>query len=466
MKPSSEFEQLSLSTQLIGVVESLGFTRPTPIQEQAIPALLKGDDLVGQSQTGSGKTAAFSLPILQKVDLGSREIQALVLCPTRELAAQVARDIRRFGRDSKGLQVVVLAGGEPARPQREALERGVHIVVGTPGRVMDHLSRGSLNLSYLKTLVLDEADRMLDMGFAEEVNEILQSTPSTRQTVFFSATFPPEIKAWSRKYQLKPVHIQINDPAKSEPAIRQYMLAAENDEKTRLLLRVLKTIPGTAIVFCNQKATVADLMTELEAVGVHAAALHGDLEQRDRDRVLAMFRNGSRRVLLATDVAARGLDIANLDMVICYNVPHEVAAYTHRIGRTGRAGQTGLAISLATISERLRLGEFAASESFSIELIRLEQLQAKQPKGSTEALDVPMQTLYISGGRKDKLRPGDILGALTGEAGGLSKESIGKIEIHDKFSYVAVAKSQASMAVQRMKTGKIKGRKFLVKLVD
>ena len=462
------FGELPLTGELLEVVGSLGFTQPTPIQEQAIPVLLKGSDLIGQSQTGSGKTAAFALPILHQIDLGFRDIQNLILCPTRELAAQVARDIRRLGRGHKGLQVLVLAGGEPARPQREAIERGVHIVVGTPGRVLDHILRGNLNMTYLKTLVLDEADRMLDMGFAEEVNEILQATPGTRQTVFFSATFPPEIKAWSRKYQLEPVHIRIAEAQETKPTIKQCMLAAEKDEKTRVLLRVLKTMPGTAIVFCNQKATVAELLSELQASDIPAAALHGDLEQRDRDRVLAMFRNGSRRVLLATDVAARGLDIANLDMVICYNVPHEVASYTHRIGRTGRAGQSGLAISLATEVERQRLAEFSRTEQFEIELVRLEQLQQQRAKpAARDERDAPaMQTLYISGGRKDKLRPGDILGALTGEAGGFTASSIGKIEIHDKFSYVAVAKSQAANAVQKLKAGKIKGRKFLVKLVD
>lgn len=462
---SKAFRDLPLSDTLQETLKDLGLETATPIQTQAIPLLLKGGDLIGQSQTGSGKTAAFALPILERVEVERREVQALILCPTRELAAQVARETRRLGRAHKGLQVLVLAGGEPGRAQREALERGAHIVVGTPGRVLDHVTRGNFELTYLRTLVLDEADRMLDMGFADEVQAILQETPSTRQTVFFSATFPAEIKAWSRKFQIEPKHIRIEAQGETAPAIRQFMLAAEPEEKQRLLLRVLKTMPGNAIVFFNQKVTVAEAARALETREISAAALHGDLEQRDRDRVLAMFRNGSRRVLLATDVAARGLDIANLDLVICFDVPHEPAAYTHRIGRTGRAGQAGLAVSLADLDERQRLHEFAAHGEFEISLIKLEELQRQRPKAD-DVGGAPMQTLYISGGRKDKLRPGDILGALTGEAGGLGAADIGKIEIHDKFSYVAVARSRAASAAQRLKTGKIKGRKFLVKLVD
>jgi ATP-independent RNA helicase DbpA len=463
---SSLFSDLPLANELLEAVKGLGFTQPTPVQEKCIPVLISGRDLVGQSRTGSGKTAAFALPILQKIALEPRETQALILCPTRELAAQVARDFRRLGRNHKGLQVLVVAGGEPARPQREALARGVHITVGTPGRVLDLLSRGDLNATYLKTLVLDEADRMLDMGFEDEVKEILQETPRTRQTVFFSATFPPMIQSWSRKYQLKPEHIKIDDGGEDTPTIRHFMLAAQQDEKPRLLVRLLETMPGSALVFCNQKATVAGLVQELESRNISAAALHGDLEQRDRDRVLAMFRNGSRRVLVATDVAARGLDIADLDMVVCFDVPYEAAAYTHRVGRTGRAGKTGLAVSLAGLSERGRLGEFSAAGEFAIELVRLEQLQRQRPKPAATTAPGAMQTLYISGGRKDKLRPGDLLGALTGEAGNLKSADIGKIEIHDDFSYVALAKPVAALAAQRLKAGKIKGRRFLVKLVD
>lgn len=456
------FAELPLAAELLEVVEALGLKEPTPIQGQCIPVLLKGRDLIGQSPTGSGKTAAFSLPILQKIKLTSRHIQALVLCPTRELAAQVAREIRRLGRNHKGLQVLVLAGGEPGRPQREAIERGVHIIVGTPGRVLDHLSRGHLSLADLETLVLDEADRMLDMGFEEEVKKILQEAPGTRQTVFFSATFPDQVGAWSRKYQVEPVHIKIADQEESDSTISQFMLAAEKDEKPRLLLRLLRGVPGNAIVFCNQKATVSELISEFKLNNVSASALHGDLEQRDRDRVLAMFRNGSHRVLVATDVAARGLDISDLEMVICYDVPFEHAIYTHRIGRTGRAGKRGMAVSLANASERRRLGEFSAGEDRKIDLVKVEQL----PKPVAVRAHTIMETLYISGGRKDKLRPGDILGALTGEAGELKSGDIGKIEIYDGFSYVAVAKPMAEPAAQRLKAGRIKGRKFHVKVVD
>ena len=444
-----------LSAELTSVLAELGFDQLTPIQEASLPALLEGRDLVGQSQTGSGKTAAFALPILQKIDLGTRMVQALVLCPTRELGAQVAREIRRLGRKLNGLQVLDLAGGQPFRPQAEALARGVHVVVGTPGRLLDHVNRQTLHLGALQTLVLDEADRMLDMGFLDEVGQVIQATPPARQTVLFSATFPPTIAGLSRRIQRQPVNVKVEE-AEAKPEIKQLVFHAETDEKTALLIRILKAYPGTALVFCNQKLTIADIVERLNKEGLPAAALHGDLEQRDRDQVLALFRNGSVQRLIATDIAGRGLDVEHLDLVVNYEVPHEEDVFIHRIGRTGRAGRSGLAITLGHEGERDRLRAYARSNAYEIERGQPSNLI---PRSSDRPA---VETLLIVAGRKDKLRPGDVLGALTGE-GGLPGDGVGKIEVQDHVTYVAVNAAFAKRAFERLRTGKIKGRRFIVK---
>jgi len=468
-KPTTlEFASLSLSPELLQVVEELGFKHLTPIQAQSIPHLLNGKDLIGQSKTGSGKTAAFSLPILQNLNVHGRRLQALVLCPTRELCTQVAGEIRKLGRKHPGLQVLILSGGQPIFPQLSALENGVHIAVGTPGRVLDHLDRRTLNLMDVATVVLDEADRMLDMGFQEDIEKILVQAPKMRQTVLFSATFPRSIEEMSKAYQKFPLKITIEESAQSTPDIRQlvYETPIENKEKAVLWL-LQQNQADSAIVFCNQKATVARIAELFIDAGVSAAGIHGDLEQSARDRVMAKFRNQSTRVLIATDVAARGIDIDSLDLVFNYDLPAQPETYIHRIGRTGRAGKKGLAISLATDREKAKLTAIEKETGMKIErktMAATQQLDVEVQKTSLHQ-DAKMETLYISGGRKDKVRPGDILGALTGEAGGLKGEHIGKIEIHDKFSYVAVSRKVAHLAVERLGNGKIKGRKFRVQLV-
>ncbi|MBS1960689.1 MAG: ATP-dependent RNA helicase DbpA [Bdellovibrionales bacterium] len=471
------FEALGLSPGSLAVLREIGFTRATPIQTESIPALLQGRDLIGQSKTGSGKTAAFALPILERLVQRNegrvRTVQALVLCPTRELCTQVAREIRRLGRRIPGLQVLVLSGGVPLYPQLTALEKGVHVVVGTPGRVLDHLTRRKLDLSNLKTFVLDEADRMLDMGFEAEMESILRELPRTRQTVLFSATFPPSIEAISRRTQRMPVRVTIEDES-AKPSIRQTYYEVEMADKPRALLASLaKLNPESAIVFCNLKATVAEVGRALRANGIDSAALHGDLEQSDRDRVLAKFRNRSLRVLIATDVAARGIDIADLDLVYNYDLPSTPEVYVHRIGRTGRAGKTGLAIAFVTSAQTNRLRNIEDHTGVSVER---ETIPAASAAGTGSAptasrsiapntLSAKMETLYLSAGRKDKMRPGDILGALTGEAGGLNASDIGKIEIHDRFSYVAVSRTIAAKAMQSLLAGRVKGRRVRVEIV-
>jgi len=466
--PSNDFSALRLSPSLIRVAQELGFKELTPIQAQSIPRLLNGEDLIGQAKTGSGKTAAFTFPILEKIDLGSRSLQAMILCPTRELCSQVAREVRKLGRYHSGLQVLVLSGGQPMFAQLKSLSQGVHIVVGTPGRVLDHLSRGSLALDQVATVVLDEADRMLDMGFQEDMERILGEMPESRQTVFFSATFPRSIDSMSRAFQRNPVRVTIEEAASVAPTIRQVVYEANPELKLKALLWVLQQNQHeAAIVFCNLKTTVIELSNALSRAGVSAACLHGDMEQRDRDRVMAKFRNQSTRLLIATDVAARGIDIENLDIVICYDLPAQAEVYVHRIGRTGRAGKRGFAISLATSREA---GKIQAIEKITgVPLIRktLANVEGADAESLARDLnrDARMATLFISGGRKEKMRPGDILGALTGEAGRMTAAQIGKIEIHDHFSYVAVSKEFAQTALARLNQGRIKGRKFRVELV-
>ena len=457
------FTDLAITPELKAVVQELGFESMTEIQARAIPPLLEGRDVLGQSKTGSGKTAAFGLPILNELNTEYRTLHALVLCPTRELCAQVARELRRLGRRLTGLQVLVLAGGVPGRPQAEALRKGVHIAVGTPGRVLDHLLRRNFDPSGIKLLVLDEADRMLDMGFANEMEALMGHIPQERQTVLFSATFPPEIKAISRAYQKDPIRIVVEDKSEEKSSIRQIAVNVDGDGKIKAAINILKGFRNTSVlVFCNFKATVASLAKDFEKVGFSAAALHGDLEQVERDEILALFRNGSRRVLVATDVAARGLDIPELPLVINFELSKTVETYTHRIGRTGRAGRTGIAMTLATPDERLRLYEFSRDLNTVIEDAELGASNFPREAEAT----VQMQTLWISGGRKEKVRPGDILGALTGELGQLDAKKEKKIEIHDHHAYVAVAKDVASDVVARLQGGRIKNRKFLIRILS
>jgi ATP-independent RNA helicase DbpA len=462
------FSALSLSPALLKAVAGLGYERLTPIQAASIPPLLEGRDLIGQSHTGSGKTAAFVLPILQRVSLERRLLSALVLCPTRELSAQVAREFRKLGQGLPGLQVLVLAGGEPLRPQALALERGVHLAVGTPGRVLDHLARQTLDLATARTVVLDEADRMLDMGFSEQMEQILDALPRQRQTVFFSATFPATIETLSKKHQRNPERVSIAQPETSERTISELVMLVEAEQKSSALRGVLAQHPHeSALVFANLKATVATLEKSLRGSGVSVGSLHGDLEQFERDQVLAKFRNASTRVLIATDVAARGIDVDNLDLVVNYDLPSQPEIYVHRIGRTGRAGKAGLAVSLAGVREKPKL---KAIEQLTQRTLTRVPFSA-EIRGDADAPEQPLQreakmtTLKIAGGRKQKMRPGDILGALTGEAGQLPGTEIGKIEIHDNFSYVAISAGVSAEALRRLSRGRIKGKRFVVTLV-
>ncbi|HYJ09134.1 MAG TPA: ATP-dependent RNA helicase DbpA [Polyangiaceae bacterium] len=462
---SLAFDSLPLSAALLTVVKELGFEQLTPIQAQSIPLLLEGKDLVGQSQTGSGKTAAFALPLLQALDLSRRELQGLVLCPTRELSAQVARELRKLGRNLSGLSVLVLAGGQEVREQARALEKGAHLAVGTPGRLVDHLQRRNLKVHSVARVVLDEADRMLDMGFGEDVGKVLKALPRTRQTIFFSATYPATIRELSTKHQRDPERVTVVDEGDGPPRTKELVVHVGPEQKLEALRWVLQHYPhDSALIFANLKLTVAEVARVLGSTRMSVASLHGDLEQYDRDRVMAKFRNGSTRVLVATDVAARGIDLEKLDLVVNYDLPTQPEIYVHRIGRTGRAGQVGLAVSLCTRPEQPRLEAIELYTGSA--LIPVERVTpSAKPAAEPTALAAKMDTLRLSGGRKDKLRPGDILGALTGEAGGLQGGDIGKIEIHDHFAYVAVASAVSQRAVQSLNAGRIKGKRFKAELV-
>lgn len=462
MKPA-DFKSLPLSPELLAVAEELGFKELTPIQAESIPHLLAGKDLVGQSKTGSGKTAAFTLPLLSKIKLNEKRLQAVVLCPTRELATQVVTEMRKWGRRYEGLQILPLVGGQPGRAQSEALERGVQIAVGTPGRVLDLIERQRIDLEFVTTLVLDEADKMLDLGFEAELRAILKALPTQRQTALFSATFPDSIRGLSQKYQKNPIQVTVSEESPGD-LIEQWLYDAEGTEKAHTLMRVLQQHPSeSTLIFCNMKSTVDELAGMIADQGVSCYGLHGDLEQRERERVLTMFRNGSCRILVATDVAARGLDIEHLELVINFDLPTQAETYVHRIGRTGRAGRTGVAVTLASPRDSLKILEL---ENLAKSKFLKQALGFKNQHGLGKSFrETRMQTLSISGGRKDKLRPGDILGALTGESGGLNSADVGKIEIHDNFSYVAISSAQASTALERLRARGIKGKKFQIKFM-
>lgn len=466
---------LKLPPALHRAAQDLGYEHLTPIQAQAIPELLAGRDVIGQAKTGSGKTLAFVLPILASIRLDSLKQrsprpappQGIILCPTRELSSQVAREVRKLARYMPGLSVQVLAGGLPVRSQSLALERGVHLVVGTPGRVVDHLRRGTLDLALVRWLVLDEADRMLDMGFQEDMESIIAATGPKRQTVLFSATFPLSIQKISQALQKNPLMIQVdaNSTEAADAPIRQLLWKAPVADKQGALLKALRQFrPQSALVFCNQKITTADLALFLSEHGYAADGLHGDLEQSDRDRVMAKFRGGSLNVLVATDVAARGIDIADLDLVCNFDLPSKPETYIHRIGRTGRAGKHGLALSLVTPRDLHRVEAIETHQGLSIESISTRENPVDLPSEDLP-LKAPMSTIYIAGGRRAKIRPGDILGALTGDTCGLTAGDVGKIEIHDRFAYVAIKKSLVEKTIFKLKNGNIKGKKLQVEIV-
>jgi ATP-dependent RNA helicase DbpA len=448
------FSSLALHADMLANLESLGYTEMTPIQAKSLPIILQGLDVIAKAKTGSGKTAAFGIGLLEALDVKIFTTQALVLCPTRELADQVAKEIRRLARLTHNVKVLTLCGGVSIGPQIGSLERGAHIVVGTPGRIVDHIEKGTLKLGSIKQLVLDEADRMLDMGFTDSIKTVLAACNTDRQTLLFSATYPEEIKKISAHCQKNPQEVSV-ESVHSDAHIEQHFYELNSsDKKSKAVQQLLAHFnPESSIVFCNTKILCQEVCDLLRAQGVNALALNGDLEQKERDQVLVRFSNRSCPVLVATDVAARGLDVKDLAAVINVELAHDSEVHVHRIGRTGRAGEKGLALSLVAPNEISRLNRL---EDYLQKSISLEAL----PATDSIIIQKPaMVTLCIDGGKKEKVRPGDIMGALTKDAG-LSGDLIGKIDVFEYATYIAVDHSIARQALQHLQDGKIKGKKF------
>ncbi|TDK23821.1 ATP-dependent RNA helicase DbpA [Luteimonas aestuarii] len=457
MSESTPFTALPLPPALLQGIDALGYAAMTPVQAQALPAILDGRDLIAQAPTGSGKTAAFGLGLLARLDPARIQTQALVLCPTRELADQVGKQLRKLAVGIPNLKVSILCGGIPLGPQLASLTHDPHVVVGTPGRLQELVAKKALHLRGVRTLVLDEADRMLDMGFEEAIRDLVKRLPKDRQSLLFSATFPEAIRALGNAMLRDAREVSIEGGA--QPAtIEQRFFEVEPARRVQALAALLlQFMPASAVVFCNTRAEVAEVAGSLEHYGFSALALHGDMDQRDRDEVLVRFANRSCSVLVASDVAARGLDVEDIGAVVNYELPHDADIYQHRIGRTGRAGRDGLALSLCAPRERPRADLVAERIGQSLRWERVQPLAGKP--GNVPA--AAMATLRIDAGRTDKLRPGDIVGALTGDAG-LHKDAIGKIDVFATRSYVAIARAQAGKALTRLREGKIKGRKFRV----
>jgi ATP-dependent RNA helicase DeaD len=545
------FEELGLSAEVLAALDALGYEEPTPIQTEAIPVLMEGRDVIGRAATGTGKTAAFALPLVEKVERGVRGVQGLVLAPTRELAVQVAEAVHRYGA-RRGVSVLAVYGGQAIDRQFRELKRGVSVVVGTPGRILDHIRRGTLELGSVRYLVLDEADEMLDMGFIEDIDAILEETPEGRQTALFSATFPPRIAELAQRHMRDPARITVRAPEMETPLVRQVAYTVARPYKLEALGRILDVeAPTSAIIFCRTRNEVDELTEALTVRGYHPEALHGGLNQAQRDRVMKRFRDGSADLLIATDVAARGLDVEHVSHVVNYDIPQTPEVYVHRIGRTGRAGREGTAVTLVQPREhgllraierlvrqpieQARIPTIADLRTRRLELIRsaiLETLEedefdrymdvvrslaeqhdlleiaaaaakmaadatrgeepeegedipqfeprrgpreerdARGPRGRRDRAEAPprrgrrggaeMTRLFFGVGRRRGIRPGDIVGAITGEAQ-IPGDAIGAIEIADQFSLVEVAEEFADQVIRAMGRASIKGRPAAVR---
>lgn len=454
------FTTLALSPAQLDNLTRMGYDTMTPIQAQSLPVILDGRDLIAQAKTGSGKTAAFGLGILHRLDPTQWVVQALVICPTRELAEQVATELRRLARAQGNIKILTLTGGASSRPQVESLRHSAHVIVGTPGRILDHLDRQTLDLSAVHTLVLDEADRMVDMGFLPDVIDIVDVCPKQRQTLLFSATYPDSIRQDAGRFLKNPEMVKI-DATHGDDQIEQHFYKIDEAARFDVVTSLLRYFePESALAFCNTKAACAELASRLTREGFSALALHGDMDQRDRDDVLAQFTNNSCTILVATDVAARGLDIPSLPMVINGELARDPEVHIHRIGRTGRIQEKGLAISLCAPDEL----EFASRiEAYQGRPLNWKSLPRTKAPGARPK-EAPMVTLLVLGGKKAKLRPGDLLGALTGD-GGLAPGQVGKISITDQVSYIALDRDVARRAFPRLSNMLIKGKRQRMKLL-
>ncbi|WP_394145088.1 ATP-dependent RNA helicase DbpA [Vibrio atypicus] len=456
---TTSFKTLSLRPELLETLDTLGYTSMTPIQQQALPIVLDGKDVIGQGKTGSGKTATFSLGLLSNLNVKRFRVQTLVLCPTRELADQVAKEVRTLARGIHNIKVLTLCGGMPMGPQIGSLEHGAHILVGTPGRILDHMSKGRINLDELNTLVLDEADRMLDMGFEDAIDTIIEAVPEKRQTLLFSATFPDNISSLAAKVMRNPEMVKVESTHETTTIEQRFFKLNTTEERDDALETLLLTHkPESSVVFCNTKKEVQNVTDELSHRGFSVVELHGDMEQREREQALTMFANKSISILVATDVAARGLDVDNLDAVFNFELSRDPEVHVHRIGRTGRAGSKGIAFSFFSEKEEYRVARIDEYMDIAISPSTLPEKPVERP------FYPKMQTIQILGGKKQKVRAGDILGALTKQAG-LDGKKIGKINILTMVSYVALEHDIVKPALKQLQTGKMKGRNFKARVM-
>ena len=457
---ASAFSALSLSPAMLANLQQLGYEQMTAIQAASLPLTLLGKDLIAQASTGSGKTAAFALPLLERLNPRWFAVQSLVLCPTRELADQVATEIRRLARAQDNIKVVTVYGGVPSRGQIASLENGAHIVVGTPGRVMDLLERGALDISNLKTLVLDEADRMLDMGFLADIETVVRQCPPERQTLLFSATYPEGIAGLAQRFMRQPEMVKVAAQHSAHKISQRWYEVGAREKRETVAKLLAHFRPESTIAFCNTKQQCKELITLLQSQGFSALALYGELEQRERDEVLVQFSNRSCSVLVATDVAARGLDIANLSAVINVDVTPDSEIHIHRIGRTGRGDAEGLALNLVSMDEMGSVGKIEQLQGRASEFFPVDELT---PAEGGELLP-PMCTIQIIGGRREKIRAGDVMGAMCADFG-YSRDQIGKISVNDWSTYVAVDRRIAAKACAKLNEGRVKGKTVKARLL-
>lgn len=522
-----KFEDMEFSQEIKKAVSDMGFEEASPIQSQAIPYILEGKDVIGQAQTGTGKTAAFGVPILEMCDEENRQLQAIVLCPTRELCIQVAEEISKLAKYKKNVYILPVYGGQPIERQIKALKKGVQIVIGTPGRVIDHLNRHTLKPGNINMVVLDEADEMFDMGFRDDIELILGKMPEDRQTVFFSATMPQEIMSFAKKFQKNPEIIKVVHKELTVPKVEQYYFELKSNMKTEILCRLIDIYnPKLSLVFCNTKRKVDELVLELQGRGYFADGLHGDLKQTQRDKVMSTFRSGNIDILVATDVAARGIDVDDVDIVFNYDIPQDEEYYVHRIGRTARAGREGTAFSFVVgrdiyklkdiqkytktkimrkdlptlgdveekkidilldkirheldneeISKYQNIIDTLLEEDYnSIDIASaiLKMYMDENKKDGHEDLDLDavntgaeagMVRLFVNIGRRENISPRHIVGAITGETS-LPRKSIGKVDIYDKFTFVEVPKEYVKEVLAGLKNHKIKGKKINIEIAN
>jgi ATP-dependent RNA helicase DeaD len=518
-----KFSELNLSNEILKAVEDLGFEETTHIQSLSIPKMMTGMDIIGQSQTGTGKTAAYGIPILEKINAKNKAVQGIILCPTRELAIQVAEELKLFSKYKKGINIVPVYGGQPIYKQMASLSRGAQIVIGTPGRVIDHLERRTLKLDTVSIMILDEADEMLDMGFRDDIELILKSIPEERQIVFFSATMPKEFLSLTKKYQRNPETIKVVSEKLTVPSTEQYYFDIKEHQKLEALTRCLDMYdPKLSLVFCNTKKRVDEISSLLQARGYCVDAIHGDMNQSQRNRVMTKFRNGSIELLIATDVAARGIDVNDIDMVFNFDVPKDNEDYVHRIGRTGRAGKAGKAYSFVLGKDIYKLRDIQRYTKVNIKRMQVPSLadventkemiivdkvkEALKGKDLEKyagmaksliseeitSLDVAtallkimftsekreqeqkdnileninkhnMVRLFINVGKKNDVRAGDFVGAITGETG-INGDLIGNIKILEAFSFVEVPQKYAVDVINALHSSNIKGKKVSVEL--